>query len=449
MENTIKIPGKELKVLRNVDVCVIGAGSAGVAAAASAARNGARTLLIERLSFPGGTTTNGMVCMWHLSDGRKQVIHGVADELIDIYNEIEPDTMKIVPGFPDNMGETTDKSHEFRPEIMKCAMERFLVESKTEILYYTDVYDVQVNDGKIEALLITTKNGPAAVKAKFFIDCTGDGDVAYLAGAPCEYGRDEDGRVQGMSMVFDIGNIDKERALKIRGEEHDTIIENMKNEVKQGKLPAFGPVSFVAYAQGIFANMNPASGNPTDLFDLTDCTIRTRSRIFEYLSYFQKNVPGFENATNNISANAIGIRESRRVMADYVFNKEDVISERRFDDAVGHGFWCIDIHDPKGSGSTTWQNTGHTRFWLKSGHNYQIPFSILKPIGVDNLFTAGRCVSATHEGIASLRLQSHIFVMGQAVGTAAALCVKQGIGRDDINIPELQSVLRSQGAYIE
>ena len=103
MENTIKIPGKELKVLRNVDVCVIGAGSAGVAAAASAARNGARTLLIERLSFPGGTTTNGMVCMWHLSDGRKQVIHGVADELIDIYNEIEPDTMKIVPGFPERI----------------------------------------------------------------------------------------------------------------------------------------------------------------------------------------------------------------------------------------------------------------------------------------------------------------------------------------------------------
>ena len=136
-------------------------------------------------------------------------------------------------------------------------------------------------------------------------------------------------------------------------------------------------------------------------------------------------------------------------MAQYVFSKDDVMSERRFDDAVGHGFWCIDIHDPKGTGKTTWESTGSTRFWLKSGHNYQIPFRILKPIGVENLFAAGRCVSATHEGIASLRLQSHILVMGQAVGTAAALCVKKNIGRDDLDISELQNTLRANGAYIE
>ena len=195
--------------------------------------------------------------------------------------------------------------------------------------------------------------------------------------------------------------------------------------------------------------MDPASGDPLDVRDLTRCTLLTRSRIPKYMAYYRDHVPGFEGVRLGRCADEIGVRESRRIVGEYVFTLEDMMAERRFPDAIGHGFWCLDVHDPKGSGSTTWEEGNPRHYALPKGHSYQIPFRILKPRGLKNLLVAGRCVSATHEGIASLRIQSACMVMGQAAGTASALCVRDGIAPDALDPALLRKTLVEQGAYIE
>jgi len=448
---TITMPQKDLPVMLKTQVCVIGGGSAGVAAAAAAAKNGAKTALVERLGFLGGTTTAAMVCIWHLSDGEKQVAAGIAQELVERFPTAGPDAVKVTTGYPKLPGKTADKSHEFPVETAKRVFEEYLTDCGAELLYYTAVADVIMEGDSIAALAVATKTGMQAICADTFIDCSGDGSIAAMAGAPYEYGREEDGLVQGMTMMFQLGGIDGKACehLTFHAPETTRILEDMAKERDAGKLPPFGPIDFHYYWEGGHANMNPASGNPTDERELTRRTLETRARIPKYLDYYRKHVPGFENVYVTRCADEIGIRESRRIRGRYTFTLDDMVSERRFDDAIGHGFWCLDIHDPRGSGATTWEEGSRIHIALPKGHNYQIPFGILVPEKVKNLLVAGRCVSATHEGIASLRIQSACMVMGQAAGTACAMAVRQGKAPGDVDITELQNLLRKQGAYIE
>ncbi len=447
----ITLPERKLPILLQAQVCVVGGGTAGIAAAASAARNGAKTVLIERLGFLGGTTTASMVCIWHLSDGEKQVVRGVAQELVDRFPKEGPEAIWVAPGYPRLEGNSADKSHEFRTETAKRVFEDYIVDSGAELLYYTTVADVVMEDGKIRAVAVCGRGGMQAVCADYFVDCSGDGTLAALAGAESAVGRPEDGCVQGMTMMFRMDGIDKEacRDLSYHAPGTAAILEDMAKERDAGNLPPFGPIDFAYYSLGGHANMDPASGNPLDVQDLTRCTILTRSRIPKYLEYYRTHVPGFEQVRLGRCADEIGVRESRRIQGEYVFSLEDMMAERRFPDAVGHGFWCLDVHDPKGSGSTTWEEGNPRHYALPKGHSYQIPFRILKPRGTKNLLVAGRCVSATHEGIASLRIQSACMVMGQAAGTACALCLREGVGLDALDPIQLRRTLVEQGAYIE
>lgn len=448
---TIEYPQKTLPVMLSAQVCVIGGGSAGIAAAAAAAKNGARTVLVERLGFLGGTTTAAMVCIWHLSDGEKQVVKGVAQELVERFPTTGPDAIQITPGYPVLPGDSADKSHEFPVEAAKRVFEEYVTECGAELLYYTTVADVILQEDRIQALVVATKNGMQAICAEYFIDCSGDANLAAMAGVPFDFGRSEDGRVQGMTMMFQLGGIDGAACEEytFHSPETQRVLEDMAKERDAGRLPPFGPIDFHYYWSGGHANMNPASGDPTDERELTRCTVETRARIPKYLEYYRHHVPGFQNVYVTRCADEIGIRESRRIRGKKVFTLEDMMAERRFPDAIGHGFWCLDIHDPKGSGSTTWEKGSKRHYALPKGHSYQIPFGILVPETVSNLLVAGRCVSATHEGIASLRIQSACMVMGQAAGTACALAAEKQIPLEEVEIFVLQQRLRAQGAYIE
>ena len=448
---TVTLPEKQLPVMLTADVCVVGGGSAGVAAAAASAKNGAKTVLVERLGFLGGTTTAAMVCIWHLSDGEKQIVQGVAQELVERFPAEGPEAIKVTPGHPVQTGKSADKSHEFSVETAKRVFEEYITDCGAEILYYTAVADVVMDGERISALAVATKTGMQAVCADMFIDASGDGNIAAMAGVPFSYGRDEDGLVQGMTMMFQLGGIDGEacRDLTFHAPGTMRILADMAKERDAGRLPPFGPIDFHYYFEGGHANMNPASGDPINERELSRCTVETRARIPKYLEYYRKNVPGFAHVYVTRCADEIGIRESRRIKGRYTFTLDDMVSRRRFPDAIGHGFWCLDIHDPKGSGATTWEEGSKVHIALPIGENYQIPFGILVPETVKNLLVAGRCVSATHEGIASLRIQSACMVMGQAAGPACAMAVRQKIDPGDVNISELQQLLREQGAYIE
>lgn len=447
----ILFPARELNVLDRAQVCVIGGGTAGIAAAAAAAKNGADTLLIEKNGYLGGTTTAGMVCIWHLSDGEKQVVRGVAQELLERFPRTGPGAVSVTPGYPVLPGEKADKSHEFDAETAKRVFESYLTDAGVRLLCYTTVAGVIRDGGRIQALAVVTKRGLQAVCANEFIDCSGDGSVAAFAGCPFAYGRESDGRVQGMTMVYSLKNVDAEkcREYTFHSPKGDAVAAEMARERDAGRFPPFGGIDFYDVARGFHANMNPIAGDPLDERSLTACTLETRRRIDEYLAFFREHVPGYENAALDRCADEIGIRESRRILGDYVFTKEDVLAERRFPDAVGHGFWCVDIHDPKGSGSTTWDERSPRKAFLPKGHSYQIPYRVLVPKNAENLLVAGRCVSADHEGIASLRIQSACMVMGQAAGTAAAICAESGRGVREVPIGELRRRLREQGVYLE
>jgi hypothetical protein len=211
-----------------------------------------------------------------------------------------------------------------------------------------------------------------------------------------------------------------------------------------GALPPFGGVSFAWYADDGVPNMNPASGDPLDAEDLTRCLVQTRRQAVAYVEHWRRRVPGFA-AVRIEHMGALGVRESRRIRCRETLTGDDVVSGRSRPDAVGQGFWMVDVHDPRGSGYTT--HDEHDR-WLPAGRNYQIPFGMMVPVRMANLLVAGRCAGATHEGCASVRIQSHCMVMGQAAGTAAALAMRAGVAPGEVDIAALQARLVRDGVYI-
>ncbi len=436
--NEILIPSIKVPVLAECDVLVCGAGPAGCAAAISAARSGLKTILIERWSFPGGMGTAGLLSQFHTSDREKQVIFGIMQELIE--RGLKKGYCRQYEHFP-----AQHETHEFDIEGLKVLYEEMLCEAGVTLFYTLVTGDVIAEEDKLKAVLCDTKTGRKAITAKIFIDATGDGDIAAKAGVPFDFGRDEDGLVQGMTLIYKLMDIDKKKALAITKEEHEKIVNTMRDMTKKGIFPPFGPVSFHYYARGGHPNMCPVTGNPLDESSLTKCNIKARKQMEAYVDFFRKNVPGFENVKIATSAPSLGIRESRRIKGIKTLTREDVIECREQDDAVGHGFWMIDIHDPKGTGRTTWeQKLGQ----LPAGKSYHIPYRMMVPIKFSNLLVAGRCASSTHEAHASVRVMSHCLVMGQGAGTAAGIALDENVNIKDIDIAILQKRLKDSGVYI-
>jgi len=298
---------------------------------------------------------------------------------------------------------------------------------------------------RIAAVLCDSKTGRKAVVPRTVIDGTGDGDIAAKAGAPFEFGRAADGLVQGMTLIFRLSGIDRTAVLAMSEAENRAILDEMAAARDRGELPPFGPISFGTYACGYHTNMNPYSGNPIDEASLTEGLIRTRRQMFAYLDFWRRRVPGFRQAQVEVSAPALGVRESRRFRCRETLTGDDVRQRRKRPDAIGHGVWLVDIHDPKGSGRTTWEK----QELEPAGTSYHIPFGMLVPTGVSNLLIACRAAGSTHEGHASVRVMSHIAVLGQAAGTAAALALDANTAPGDVDIRKLQSVLKKDGVYLE
>jgi len=441
--HTLIIPERRLPVLAEADVVVCGGGPSGLSAAVCAARHGARVILIERWPSLGGMATNALVNIWHMNDRVKQVIFGFAQEAADRGGRF----IRELPGSP-----KSPEKYEFDPVGMRVVFDKMLKEAGVRVLCNLTAVETVLSEGRMTAVLVDTKTGRKAVRGKIFIDATGDGDIAANAGLPFEFGRPGDGKVQGMTMMFQLGGLDAPR-IKAHRKDAERVFALMKKLRDDGKYPQFFEGAAISYLTSprvpmVAYNMAPVSGNPLDEEELTRLSAQGREKVYQYVDLWRDQMPGFENAEVTQMGFGLGLRESRRIRGLKTLDKDMVVNAVKQPDAIGHGFWVIDIHDPKGSGHTTWADQSKD-MRPPPGDSYHIPLGMCLNATLPNLAVVGRCASSTHEGHASVRIQSHGMVMGQGVGTCAALALAAGTDMGQFDVRKLQTQLRKDGAYIE
>ncbi len=424
--------------MRECDVLVVGGGNAGCAAAIAAARAGARVLLAERYGFLGGTATASMVGPWMtFHSGEERIVGGIAQEIVE--------RLVVLGGSPGHLHDASDyvpTITPFDPEIHKALLFEMMRESGVTLLLHAWFLDASVAEGRVASARFATVGGMRTIKARRTIDATADAYVAASAGVPTQQG-DARGRVQPASLMFRLSHVDLSLLSQYVRQHPDQMRSSLKTHERTpdaltavaglyelwGAARARGSVavprelvSFFAtpYADEVTVNMTRVVDvDPLDPDDLTRAEVEARAQVMQLFAFFRSDVPGFANARIAATATQIGVRESRRILGEYTLTAEDVLHARTFDDAVARSAYPIDIHNPSGSGTTTHR--------LPAGASYEIPYRCLVPVGVDDLLVAGRCISTTHEALASTRLTPTVMTLGQAAGTAAALSAAAGV----------------------
>lgn len=422
------------------DLVVVGAGPAGIIAALAAARNGAKTLLIERYGFVGGMAATGLAFLtFHDAHGR-QVIRGIPEEMVDRliasgHSVGHIDARSIEPRF-DSITTTP-----FHPEGMKQVGLEMLLESGVDLRFHSIVVDALVGNHRIAGVVLEGKAGRELVLSQFTVDASGDGDVAARAGADFEKGRSKDGLMQAVSLMCRVGGVDIKTARKFKARE---LLAMVKQANEKGEVPADVGGIWPSYLPTGEVTLNMTSItriDGTSVEDLTRAEIEARRQIPILLNFLRTNVPGYERVYLVETAPMMGIRETRRILGDYVLTEHDVLRETQFSDSIAQSSYGIDIHNPTGLG--TYLKA------LEHGGSHGIPYRCLLPRKVDGLLTAGRCISATHEASAAIRVMATCMATGQAAGTAAALSVKSAVPPRDLDIQALQKKLVEQNAVVD
>lgn len=443
-------------------VVVIGSGAAGVSAAIAAARNGAQTLLIEYSGYLGGISSS--LCWLGFHDSHyRQVVKGLAHEFVTRLQQ-QGDATRYV------MDPKCSSAVGLNVHAWKILAVQMTQEAGVELMMYTQVVDTLREGDRITGVVVQHKSGRQRIEADVVIDASGDGDVAARGGVKWEKGRTADGLVQAPTLVFRIGGIDRREFIKgcknpdlayrewllpypdlwdKMMQRIDTepifitggfagLIEKAQRagdfDVPQSRIvgvKSHVPDEFIVVTTRVLGL------DPTDHQSLTAAYTKVYRQIPIIIRFFQKYMPGCGNSFLREIAPMLGVRESRRIMGDYVLTKEDVVDGRVFDDAVSMGGYHVDIHNPSGT-------------WVQSAdvEAYTIPFRSLIARDVDGLLMAGKCLSATHEAVASTRVIPICMGQGQAVGTAAALAVTSGKSIRDIRLRQLQNTLIDQGAEL-
>ncbi|MBP3360355.1 MAG: FAD-dependent oxidoreductase [Clostridia bacterium] len=414
--------------MKKYDVIVAGGGFAGTAAALAAARQGASVLIVDKSNCLGGAAVNCLVnpfmCYWTTASGKKLMLsRGIFEE---ICNELEK--------------RNAMKSTLFLEEELKLILNRMVQKENISLLFHTYIYDVKTENGSVKSLLAANKSGKTELCADYFIDATGDADIAFLAGCPCRLGRDEDELCQPMTLCFRVANVDVEAFDKTSS----LVNELYKKYKAEGKFrnPREDLLIFHTPVKGIlhFNTTRIVKKNPVNAEDVTAAEIEAREQIYEVYDFLKNHADGFENSTLIMTAPEIGVRESRMIKGEYILTGKDLVDCKKFDDAIAAGNYDIDIHNPEGSG------TSH--YYFPQGQYYTIPYRSLLPKNADNLLVAGRCISSDHEAQASYRIMPIVCCIGEAAGTAAGIAKADGALLKQLDIKKLQTTLKNNNAFI-
>jgi len=453
-------PEKKIPVTARTQVIIVGGGPAGVVAAIASARNGAETLLIEKFGFLGGNATAALVnpiFVFHNSDG-EQIIKGIAQEIID----------RLIPlggcvGHVEDICGDNPTMTPFDPEVMKYVLLEMAEESGVKLLLHSFFSDCIVRDSKIQAIIIENKSGRQSIEGKIYIDATGDGDVAYKAGVPYKKGRDGDGLTQPMTLMFKMGGIDLDRVKYFMDTYRDLIqltadsdklkkakaitLLGLEKIIEEDRTVGEFPIPrarILLYSlprgNEVIVNVTRIiNADGTNVNDLTRGEIEGRKQARIVADFLKKHIWGFESSYILETPTQVGVRETRRILGEYILTEEDIAEERVFYDGIAKGCFAIDIHGPNDSGQI---------FTGSGKRTYNIPYRCLVPKGIDNLLVSGRCISTSHEALASVRVMATCMAMGQAAGTAAALSIINEVSPKKLDISLLQKTLRDQNVVI-
>lgn len=449
-------PAREIPVIREVDVCVLGGGPSGIIAALQAAAHGAKTLLVERYGFLGGMATAGMVGPIL---GLREV--GSENATAGAMTEQFCRRMADIGGATQWEESVRAGRVAFDVEAYKVTADRMCTEFGVDLLLHCVAVDSVVEAGVLRAVVVESKSGRQAIAAKCFIDTTGDADVAFRAGAECTKGRPADGLMMAMGSMFRVGGmqpLSEDQAKAAR-----EIITRARDE---GLFTTYhsglGGQGSVLQPGDASCNITRFAGDATDVEDLTRGEVFIREQVWRIVEFWRNNIPGLEDVHLIGNPPNIGIRETRQLVGLDRVTGEDVIAGRKRDDAIARCSYWIDIHCPRGLGDggvhLCYKQCPNTSCYMLTDYAEQlpdelhppdyfdIPYGSLVPVEIDGLLVGGRCISADYQAMSAARVMAPCMAIGDACGVAAAMAVDAGVTPRKLDVAALRSRLRNAGA---
>lgn len=414
--------------MKKYDIAVIGGGFAGVAAALAAAREGARVIIIEKSNCLGGAAVNCLV-----------------NPFMSYSTRINNNTVALSAGIFKTINERLEERHalcggSFLEEELKYILNEMVAEANIDLLFHAYLCRAQKDDLRVQSVTVATRSGEMTVNADYFIDATGDAQLAYLADCPTVLGREQDHLCQPMTLCFRLGNVDVEKFL--------ASFDKLKLEYEKARVagefinPREDILVFKTLVPNVlhFNTTRVVKKNPTVPEEVTEAEVIARRQVYEVYDFMKKHADGLENSFLMMTAAEIGVRESRMIVGDYVLTEKDCKGCTKFEDAIAACNYDIDIHNPEGSG------TSH--YFFAQGEYYTIPYRSLIPKNADNILVAGRCISSDHGAQASYRIMPTVCCIGEAAGTAVGLASKEGKSVREVDIQKLQQSLKKNQAFI-
>lgn len=463
-----------MKDVTQYDVVVAGAGMAGVVAAIAAARSKARTLLTDRLAFLGGNMTAGLLgnfLSFHNMKG-EQITDGIPQEIVDACIELGGAFREHRGHLPNAYGNAYSVTP-IDPEVLKLVAQKLCLEAGVHLLLNTYIAGTETDGERVTAIRIVNKSGESTLRAKVFIDATGDADLVARAGGAFHLGN-EAGQVMSISLFSRLGNVDLDKHLAYVkkypdefmlgedpyiGKSRREIADGLKHWMDYPLVTGHYTAVKAAQAKGEFhknrqrvvfqvttipgvvvLNATSLLGyNPTDGQSMTKAALEGREQIFSVAKFFRDYVPGFEKSFVLDSASLLGVRESRRIAGARTLTTAMCIDGQKNDDDIARGSYCLDVHQPSGI-------IEHKH--IRDGESYGIPYGVLIPEKIEGVIVAGRSLSSERFANGSARCQAPIMGMGQAAGVAAALCAARNLAPRNVPVGELRGILRGQGAVV-
>ena len=455
-------PGEVLESY-SADLLVVGGGPAGVCAAVAAARQGLKVVLADSGNCLGGMGTKGLVGPFmtcYDAAGENMIIRGLFEEIVDRLiaegGALHPSGIRQGTAFTAWISEGHDHCTPFDPEILKKVYDRICAEAGVKVLFHANFLNPIMKGRKICGALLLTPSGVEAARAKMVIDATGDGTVAFRAGAPCVFGDPENNRVQPASLFFRINNVDTDRLIadvvphlpefrRVNGVSYRCLHWRVAEAEAAGEWDlARKSVNIwrsVEKDQWVINCTRIHGVDATNCENLSAAEVEGRRQVEELMHFFHKYVPGCEKATLMGTGSTMGIRESRHVHGDFILPVDDLINGVIPEDNILLSANSIDVHGAMGGPA------GGLYMPIKK-NMYGVPYRCLIPKDVEGLLLAGRCISADSPAAGARRVMPPAMAIGQAAGTAAALCLQRGATPASLDYADLKASLLKQNVFL-